>query len=120
MLGLTALLALLTPLESRRVRIQPVEEEDDQDIQYYNDPQDVGTHRQVVLVSQDDYNGLYGQSGVSRNAQDNYIPASRQAASRASFKDVRPTKETQKAPPVQTIRNYNKVGFTFCSSLAFV
>lgn len=112
-------LALVSILEARRVRVQPVEEEEE-DIQYYSpEPQD-GSHRSVVLISSDDYNGLYGQQAVSRNAQDNYIPQSRgPARGSQSFKDSRvvSTKEASKAPPVQTIRNYNKVNddgsFTF-------
>lgn len=101
------MLTVITSLEARRVRVQ--QEEEDQD--YYNDPQDDGTHRQVVLVSADDYNGIYGQQPVSRNGQDNYIPNTRTAPSRSSYKDTRAqTKEViNKAPPVQTIRNYNKV-----------
>ncbi|KAJ8962183.1 hypothetical protein NQ318_018144 [Aromia moschata] len=100
--------------EARRVRIdRPLqEEEEEESVNYYAaEPQD--EQRRVVLVSSaDQYNGLYGQpSASSRSAQDNYIP-------RGSIKahDAR-TKEAAKAPPVQTIRNYNKVNddgsFTF-------
>lgn len=56
-------------VDARRVRVQPV----DDDIQYY-DPQDQA--QQVVLVSSEDYNGLYGQQAAAR--QDNYIPTTRQ------------------------------------------
>ncbi|CAH0553797.1 unnamed protein product [Brassicogethes aeneus] len=105
--------AILCQIEARRVRVQPVEDEqEDESIQYYAaEPQE--DQRQVVLVSSaDQYNGLYGQPTASpRVAQDNYIP--RGHAKSHAVK----TKEAVKAPPVQTIRNYNKVNddgsFTF-------
>lgn len=117
--------------EARRFRSQrplPQEEEaqEEETINYYAaEPQD--EEGQVVLVSSADrYNGLYGQPQASgrtvqdnyrgaqdyRAAQDNYIPRTshkEHASARA--------KEAAKAPPVQTIRNYNKVNddgsFTF-------
>ncbi|XP_044259349.1 basic-leucine zipper transcription factor A-like isoform X2 [Tribolium madens] len=104
--------------EARRIRVQPIPEPEEQEtIQYYAaEPQDeeVQSPRQrVVLVSSaDQYNGLYGQpTASSRSTSDNYIPPSRKALPTAR------AKEAAKAPPVQTIRNYNKVNddgsFTF-------
>lgn len=104
--------------ECRRFAIQrplPQEEEaqEEETVNYYAaEPQE--EQGQVVLVSSADrYNGLYGQPQASaRVAQDNYVsraPTKTQIAAR--------TKETAKSPPVQTIRNYNKVNddgsFTF-------
>lgn len=105
----------LCDTEARRIRVErPVEEEDEQEtVNYYAaEPQE--NQRRVVLVSSaDQYNGLYGQpTASSRSGQDNYI-------SRGSVKAHESTrsKESAKAPPVQTIRNYNKVNddgsFTF-------
>lgn len=97
--------------------MQP-EEQEDETVQYYAaaEPEDEG---RIVLVSADRYNGYYGQpTASSRSAQDNYIPSSRASAasSKAQAASLR-TKEQNKAPPVQTIRNYNKVNddgsFTF-------
>ncbi|EEZ98601.2 basic-leucine zipper transcription factor A isoform X2 [Tribolium castaneum] len=104
--------------EARRIRVHAIPEPEEQEtIQYYAaEPQDeeVQSPRQrVVLVSTaDQYNGLYGQpTASSRSSSDNYIPSSRKALPTAR------AKEAAKAPPVQTIRNYNKVNddgsFTF-------
>lgn len=95
-------------IDARRVRVQQVQ---DDDIQYY-DPQEQGQQR-VVLVSSDDYNGIYGQQASSRSLQqDNYVQPRTQHRQPESR-----TKQAEKAPPVQTIRNYNKVNddgsFTF-------
>ncbi|RZC41932.1 ras-interacting protein RIP3-like, partial [Asbolus verrucosus] len=111
----------LSYAEARRVRVQSVPREPDEEesIQYYAaEPQDEEDEerdhrRRVVLVSSaDQYNGLYGQpTASSRSVQDNYIPSSRKALAAAR------AKEQSKSPPVQTIRNYNKVNddgsFTF-------
>ncbi|KAJ8974734.1 hypothetical protein NQ317_010612 [Molorchus minor] len=105
---------LICQSEARRVRVQrPQEEDEEETVNYYAaEPQE--DQRRVVLVSSaDQYNGYYGQpTAASRSAQDNYIQ-------RGSVKghELSRTKETAKAPPVQTIRNYNKVNddgsFTF-------
>lgn len=109
---------LLCQTEARRYRVQrplPQEEEaqEEETVNYYAaEPQE--EQGQVVLVSSADrYNGLYGQPQASaRTSQDNYIP-------RGASKDHSSlrTKESTKPPPVQTIRNYNKVNddgsFTF-------
>lgn len=101
--------------DARRIRVRPQEQEEES-IQYYTaaEPQDDG---QVVLVSTaDQYNGLYGQPSSSRNIQENYdAPASR-SSQKGQIVSAK-TKEQSKSPPVQTIRNYNKVNddgsFTF-------
>lgn len=84
------------------MRVQPAADED-----YYDNQE----QPQVVLVSQDEYNGIYRQQAASR--QDNYIPRTRVDT---NLRESR-TKHQEKAPPVQTIRNYNKVNddgsFTF-------
>ncbi|XP_063909241.1 putative mediator of RNA polymerase II transcription subunit 12 [Zophobas morio] len=109
----------LSQTEARRVRVQPVHEPDEEEtIQYYAaEPQDEEEEPQprqrVVLVSTaDQYNGLYGQpTAASRSSQDNYLPSSRKSLAALRAKD------TPKTPPIQTIRNYNKVNddgsFTF-------
>lgn len=108
---------LLCPIEGRRIRVQrplPQDEADQEEtINYYAaEPQE--EQGQVVLVSSADrYNGLYGQpSAAARSSQENYIPRG-PAKEHVSTR----TKETAKVPPVQTIRNYNKVNddgsFTF-------
>lgn len=107
---------LLNNAACRRIRVhQPQEEQEEETVQYYAaEPQEEEPQqqRQVVLVSSDQYNGLYGHpTASSRSAQDNYIPSSRKTHVSARVK------EQAKAPPVQTIRNYNKVNddgsFTF-------
>lgn len=100
---------LIQSLECRRIRVRPQEEEEEDD--YYD--ADSQTEQRVVYISSaDQYNGLYGQpSSSSSRGQDNYIQ--RQSPTRAPIA----TKTKEKAPPVQTIRNYNKVNddgsFTF-------
>lgn len=95
------------------------QEQEEETVQHYAaaEPDD---ERQIVLVSAADrYNGLYGQQASSRNSQDNYIPSSRAslAAAKAQAVSAQRVKEQPKTPPVQTIRNYNKVNddgsFTF-------
>lgn len=102
--------ALFCSSEARRVRVRPQVQEEDE--QYYDaDPQEEAEQRVVYISSADQYNGLYGQPAASRSAQENYIP--RGSIPKAT---VAP-KAKDKAPPVQTIRNYNKVNddgsFTF-------
>lgn len=103
-------------VQARRISVRPVsQEQEEESVQYYTaaEPQD---DEQVVLVSTaDQYNGLYGQPSASRNIQENYIPSSR-SPHKSQAVSVK-TKEQPKSPPVQTIRNYNKVNddgsFTF-------
>lgn len=106
---------LISYLEARRVSVRPSDDDEEPTIHYYSaaEPQE-GTEQRVVLVSAaDQYNGLYGQpSAAPRLAQDNYIQQYRGAQPKAPR-----AKESPKQPPVQTIRNYNKVNddgsFTF-------
>lgn len=105
--------------KGRRIRVQ--EPQEDETIQYYAaEPQDEEEvqPRRVVLVSSDQYNGYYGQpTATSRSSgQDNYIPPTRKVVS-ANQVSARSKESPNKVPPVQTIRNYNKVNddgsFTF-------
>lgn len=111
---------LISQAEARRYRVQrPLpQEEDEQEeetVNYYAaEPQE--QEGQVVLVSSADrYNGLYGQPQASARTapQNNYIQRSSPKEHHASVR----TKEAARPPPVQTIRNYNKVNddgsFTF-------
>ena len=84
-------------------------------MQYYTaEPQESREGDRVVYISSaDQYNGLYGQpSGSSRSSHGNFIQPSRSSVSESKSR----SKEA-KTPPVQTIRNYNKVNddgsFTF-------
>lgn len=99
---------------ARRIRVHqlPQEEDEEDTVQYYaEDPRDAN-QRVVYISSADQYNGLYGQpTASSRSSQEQeYVPVSRS-------KSTLRTKEAPKQPPVQTIRNYNKVNddgsFTF-------
>lgn len=88
--------------------MRPQEDEED----YYEGEPQEEEQRVVYISSADQYNGLYGQpSSTPRTTHDNYIQ--RQSPTRAPIS----TKTKEKAPPVQTIRNYNKVNddgsFTF-------
>lgn len=104
--------AVLIPLSNaRRIRVRPEEQEEDD---YYENEHQEDEQRVVYISSADQYNGLYGQpSSTPRSSQDNYISRGSHSASKASI----PSKTKEKAPPVQTIRNYNKVNddgsFTF-------
>ncbi|XP_022909367.2 uncharacterized protein [Onthophagus taurus] len=111
---------LISESESKRVRVRPVHQEDEeqyedkqQPVEYYEAvPQDSQDQRVVYISAADQYNGLYGQPSASSRSsqQDNYIQPVRGLSKTK-------TKEPSKSPPVQTIRNYNKVNddgsFTF-------
>jgi hypothetical protein len=97
--------------QARRVKLRPrpaaTLEQDDQ-IQYYEaEPRAID--EELVLVNPANELSLYGRQQASAR-QDNYI------RNQPSTKTSR-TKESTKEPPVQTIRNYNKVNddgsFTF-------
>ncbi|XP_065090448.1 putative mediator of RNA polymerase II transcription subunit 8 [Ochlerotatus camptorhynchus] len=136
--GVAVLLACSTEAQQqqRRLRVRPrvlqqqqqqqnsaeldsAEEQDNrpqQAIQYYRaQPREEEDPRQLVLVSsEEDYNGQYG-APTPRARADTYRPAVKVTtatpiAARQKVPEVR-------APPVQTIRNYNKVNddgsFTF-------
>ncbi|XP_044730214.1 chromatin modification-related protein eaf-1-like [Chrysoperla carnea] len=136
LLCICGIVILATTIEARKIRVRPrpqsLENEDSgvaEDIraarvQYFaaEDPQEEQQQR-IILVSEDDYNGLYGQPQVQAQAralQDNYIPHSRNAPKPQPQVIAQRTKgstDAPKQPPVQTIRNYNKVNddgsFTF-------
>nr|XP_023013724.1 ras-interacting protein RIP3-like isoform X1 [Leptinotarsa decemlineata] len=107
--------SILQQIDGRRVQIQrplPEDEDEQETVNYYAaEPQD--SQGSVVLVSSADrYNGLYGQqSATSRRIENDY-----NSRAPARTQETR-VKETPKTPPVQTIRNYNKVNddgsFTF-------
>ncbi|XP_053681851.1 PAX-interacting protein 1-like [Sabethes cyaneus] len=134
--GLAVLLACLAEAQQpRRLRVRPrvlqqensgelVDSAEDvqdnraqQAIQYYRAQarEDDEDPRQLVLVaSEDDYNGQYG-TPAPRARADTYRPAVKVTTAAP----VAPRHKVQEArpPPVQTIRNYNKVNddgsFTF-------
>ncbi|XP_044757422.1 ras-interacting protein RIP3-like isoform X2 [Coccinella septempunctata] len=102
--------------EARRIKVRPPlpQEEDQEDTLHYYaaEPQDENQQQVVYISSADQYNGLYGQpTAASRASQEEYIPRSKPSA------HLIRNKEPARAPPVQTIRNYNKVNddgsFTF-------
>lgn len=100
----------IIPTEARRIRVRPHEQEEVEEDYYDANPQE--EQRVVYISSADQYNGLYGQpSTESPRGHDNYIQ--RTSPTRAPLA----TKTKEKTPPVQTIRNYNKVNddgsFTF-------
>jgi hypothetical protein len=104
--------------EARRVRVRPVsQEQEEETIQYYAAEEPQEGEQRVVYISADQYNGLYGQQAAgarsSNNERESYVRASPKPTATISAR----TKESPKAPPVQTIRNYNKVNddgsFTF-------
>ncbi|XP_032515375.2 putative uncharacterized protein DDB_G0271606 [Danaus plexippus] len=101
-------LVLSTGLAARaRPRVQqPI---DDYDYQ----PQSQERSGQLVLVSQDAYDNLYQ---AQNRADEEYEPRAVHRGP-ARIKSSQPLQEAQKQPPVQTIRNYNKVNddgsFTF-------
>ncbi|XP_055614717.1 mediator of RNA polymerase II transcription subunit 12-like [Uranotaenia lowii] len=108
-------------LQQDSLEINSAEEEDSraqQAVQYYRAQarQDVEDPRQLVLVaaSEEDYNGQYG-APAARARADNArqvvrVTTAAPLAARQKVQEARP-------PPVQTIRNYNKVNddgsFTF-------
>ncbi|GJQ69619.1 hypothetical protein Trydic_g6708 [Trypoxylus dichotomus] len=105
---------LVCDSEARRIRVRPQDDQDDAEY-YEEEPQDSQEQRVVYISAADQYNGLFGQpSASSRSSSPNYIQSD--ARSGVSAAKTR-TKEPAKSPPVQTIRNYNKVNddgsFTF-------
>ncbi|XP_019761722.2 bromodomain-containing protein DDB_G0280777 isoform X2 [Dendroctonus ponderosae] len=108
LLGLT----LAHVIQARKIRVQPrllpQDEQGDEGIEYY--AAEPAQDRQRVVL--DNYNGLYGEQTASAR-QDNYLQ--RSPAKGQTY--VQRVKEAPREPPVQTIRNYNKVNddgsFTF-------
>ncbi|XP_021698687.1 PAX-interacting protein 1 [Aedes aegypti] len=135
--GVAVLLACSTEAQQqqRRLRVRPrvlqqqqqqnsaeldsAEEQDNrpqQAVQYYRaQPREDEDPRQLVLVaSEEDYNGQYG-APTQRARADTYRPAVK--VTTAAPVAARQKVQEARAPPVQTIRNYNKVNddgsFTF-------
>ncbi|CAH2108679.1 unnamed protein product [Euphydryas editha] len=82
---------------------------------YDYEPQAQERGQQVVLVSPDAYEGLYQ---AQERADEEYEPrAIHRSSAPSRLKQQSPLQEGPKQPPVQTIRNYNKVNddgsFTF-------
>ncbi|GAB0090484.1 PAX-interacting protein 1 [Sergentomyia squamirostris] len=129
------LFTLLAICEARRVRVQarPRQEaaenrpkevseqvEDDSKaeaaIQYYSAAEPSDSQGRVILVaSDDDYNGPYGQPTLRPRADYNRPTATTRSQTPAPI--PRTKDHATKPPPVQTIRNYSKVNddgsFTF-------
>ncbi|XP_026732893.1 probable basic-leucine zipper transcription factor R [Trichoplusia ni] len=88
---------------------QPIADEYD----YEPQAQERAAGDQVVLVAADSYDGLYR---ASDRLDDEYEPRALQRQP-SRLKQQQPIQEGPKQPPVQTIRNYNKVNddgsFTF-------
>lgn len=142
---LSCLAVFVCAIEARRVRVRPVaprpiahendqydnadeiETEDNspqQAIQYYSaeprpQPQSNQQKGSIVLISSDEeYNGLYGQQNIRQRADYRQSSPTRVPLQQIQSTQAPRTKEqSSKAPPVQTIRNYNKVNddgsFTF-------
>lgn len=132
-LPLVVCLVLLScQTEARRVRVRarPIQEEQliqesaeddnqpEQAVQYYRADKRADNDEVVYVASDDEYNGVYGQT-TARPRLEN---ARQQPQSQRSTVTVAPRSKSQqqnvvRAPPVQTIRNYNKVNddgsFTF-------
>ncbi|XP_055676754.1 transcription factor SPT20 homolog [Lutzomyia longipalpis] len=130
------LFTLLAVCEARRVRVQTrpkpedvesreaasIEHTDADDskaqpaIQYYSaaEPQD-NQGRVILVASDDDYNGPYGQPTLRPRADYNRPTVATRPQTAAPI--ARSKDHATKPPPVQTIRNYSKVNddgsFTF-------
>jgi hypothetical protein len=112
------------------VQIESAEEETSEElspvIQYYRPQAKQDNAQELVYVSEDEYQNIYAQQQQQQQVQSkprDYRPVVTtvrplQRASHASSTLAPRTKiNEEKAPPVQTIRNYNKVNddgsFTF-------
>lgn len=112
--------------------MRPTNEEVEESIQYYAaaepEEDDQQQQRYVYVSTADQYNGLYGQPTASprqqqqqQQPQENYPQSNRRASAAAlkaqAISSSQRVKDSAKPPPVQTIRNYNKVNddgsFTF-------
>ena len=129
-LAFLVLFAIGTEAQQRRLKlrarpVQPIEseetsEEAEQPIQYYRPQPKQDNAQELVYVNEEEYQNLYGNQGVRAPAQPrDYRPAvtTVRPLSRAQSPAPRSKEQETKAPPVQTIRNYNKVNddgsFTF-------
>lgn len=124
------LLAVTTEAQQRRVRVRPIrpvqveseEETSDEVVQYYRAQPKQDNAQELVYVNEEEFQNIYGgQSTPAPRARD-YRPAvtTVRPIARAQAQTLAPRSkepEKEKAPPVQTIRNYNKVNddgsFTF-------
>lgn len=134
-LAFLVLLAIGTEAQQRRVRlrarpiqqVESAEEETSEEaggqqvIQYYRPQPKQDNAQELVYVNEEEYQSIYGQSTPASRPRD-YRPAAVTTIrphTRTQPAPLQPrTKEPEsKAPPVQTIRNYNKVNddgsFTF-------
>lgn len=133
-LACLVLFAIGTEAQTRRVRLRarPVqqlesaEEETSEElvrpiVQYYRPQPKQDNAQELVYVNEEEYQNLYGQSTPATRPRD-YRPAGTtvRPLPRAQTQTLAPRSkepESAKAPPVQTIRNYNKVNddgsFTF-------
>lgn len=131
-------LLLLHAIDARRVRIRPrpiqreepeeIQESIEEDnrpqsaVQYYNAesseniPQQQQDRRLVLVSTDDDYNGYYGQP-TARPRADYNRPTAAPLVARGTSPTPKTKDQATRAPPVQTIRNYSKVNddgsFTF-------
>lgn len=135
-LALLFLFVLSTEAQTRKVRlrqpqrpvqIESIEEETSEEdqrsvIQYYRPQPKQDNAQELVYVSEDEYQNLYAQSQTTARPRD-YRPAvtSVRPLPRASHAATTLAPRTkiseEKQPPVQTLRNFNKVNddgsFTF-------
>lgn len=133
-LAFLVLLAIGAEAQQRRVRLRarPIqqiesaeeetsEEGGEQVLQYYRPQPKQDNAQELVYVNEEEYQNLYGQSTPASSRPRDYRPAvtTIRPHTRSQPIALQPrTKEPEaKAPPVQTIRNYNKVNddgsFTF-------
>ena len=127
-LAFLVIFAIGTEAQQRRIKsrlrpVQPVEseetsEEAERPVQYYRPQPKQDNAQELVYVNEEEYQNLYGNQGA-RAAPRDYRPAvtTVRPLSRAQSVSPRSKEPETKAPPVQTIRNYNKVNddgsFTF-------
>jgi hypothetical protein len=90
-------------------------------IQYYRAQPKQDDDRQLVYVNEEEYQNLYAQQQAPASRPRDYRPVvtTVRPLPKASHSTLAPRSKVneEKAPPVQTIRNYNKVNddgsFTF-------
>ncbi|KAG5673919.1 hypothetical protein PVAND_003920 [Polypedilum vanderplanki] len=111
-------------LRQRPIQIESAEEEtSDEVIQYYRPQAKQDNAQELVYVSEDEYQNLYAQAQQTTSRPRDYRPAvtSVRPLPRVNHSPTTLAPRTkineEKAAPVQTIRNYNKVNddgsFTF-------
>lgn len=130
-LAFLVLFAIGTEAQQRRVRlrarpVQPIEsveeeasEEVERPVQYFRPQAKQDNAQELVYVNEEEYQNLYGAQAARASQPRDYRPAVTTVRPLARAQTLAPrSKEPEtKAPPVQTIRNYNKVNddgsFTF-------